>query len=65
MTFTKSVHAMLRHFNFEPSLDCNGVVVEIYEDHKFQRPQEGLNCEYLAYEVSNFKRVFTIFDVNV
>ena len=31
-------------------LNCDGVVLEIYLDHKFQRPQEGLNCEYLAYE---------------
>ena len=27
------------------------VVVEIYLDHKFQWPQEGLNCESLAYDV--------------
>ena len=29
---------------------CDGVVLEIYLDHKFQWPQEGLNCEFLAYE---------------
>ena len=31
--------------------NCDGVVLEIYLDHKFQWPQEGLNCEFLAYEV--------------
>ena len=31
--------------------NCNGVVLEIYLGHKFQWPQEGLNCESLAYEV--------------
>ena len=30
---------------------CDGVVLEIYLEHKFQWPQEGLNCEFLAYEV--------------
>ena len=30
---------------------CDGVVLEIYSDHKFQWPQEGLNCECLGYEV--------------
>ena len=29
----KAISIMLRHFNFE---------LEIYSDHKFQRPQEGL-----------------------
>ena len=33
------------------SLICDGVVLEIYLDHKFQWPQEGLNCESLAYQV--------------
>ena len=28
----------------------DGVVLEIYLDHKFQWPQEGLNCQSLAYE---------------
>ena len=32
-------------------LNCDGVVLEIYLEHKFQWPQEGLNCESLAYEV--------------
>ena len=31
--------------------DCDGVVLVIYLDHKFQWPQEGLDCESLAYEV--------------
>ena len=30
---------------------CDGAVLEIYLDLKFQWPQEGLNCESLAYEV--------------
>ena len=32
-------------------LDCDGVVLEIYLDYKFQWPKEGLNCESLIYEV--------------
>ena len=31
--------------------NCDGVVLEVCLDHKFQWPQEGLNCESLAYEV--------------
>ena len=31
--------------------NCDGVVFKIYLDHKFQCPQEGLNCKSLAYEV--------------
>ena len=30
--------------------NCDGAVLEIYLDHKFQWSQEGLNCESLAYE---------------
>ena len=30
---------------------CDGSVLKIYLDHKFQGSQEGLNCESLAYEV--------------
>ena len=30
--------------------NCDSVVLEIYLDHKFQWPQEGLNCKSLAYE---------------
>ena len=30
---------------------CDGAVLEIYLDHKFQWPREGFNCESLAYEV--------------
>ena len=30
---------------------CNGVVLEIYLDHKFQRPHEVSNVESLAYKV--------------
>ena len=33
------------------ALNCDGVVLEIYLDHNFQWPQEGLNCKSLAYEV--------------
>ena len=29
----------------------DGVVLENYLDHKFWWPQEGFNCESLAYEV--------------
>ena len=32
-------------------LICDGAVLEIYSDHKFQQPQAGLNCESLAYKV--------------
>ena len=32
------------------SMYCDGVVLEIYLDYTFQWPQEGLNCEPLAYE---------------
>ena len=31
--------------------NCDGVLLENYFDHKFQWPQEGLNCESLAYEL--------------
>ena len=31
--------------------NCDGAVPEIYLDHKFQWPQEGLNSKSLAYEV--------------
>ena len=30
--------------------NSSGVVLEIYLDHKYQWPQEGLNCESVAYE---------------
>ena len=30
---------------------CDGVVLEIYFDHKLQWPHEGLNCKSLEYEV--------------
>ena len=30
---------------------CDGVVLKIYLDRKFQWPQEGLNCESFSYEV--------------
>ena len=33
----------------KPNYD--GAVLEIYLDHKFQWPHEGLNCESLGYEV--------------
>ena len=39
-------------YNWEGTLAyCDGVVLEIYLDHKFQQPQESLNCESLAYKV--------------
>ena len=31
--------------------NCDGVLLEICLVHKFQWPQEGLNCESLAYKV--------------
>ena len=31
--------------------NCDGVVLEICMDHKFQWQQEGLICEFLVYEV--------------
>ena len=30
---------------------CDDVVLKIYLDQKFEGPQEGLNCESLAYKV--------------
>ena len=30
--------------------NCDGVMLEIYLDHKFQWPQESVNCESLAYK---------------
>ena len=30
---------------------CDGAVLEIYLDDKYQWPQGGLKCESLAYEV--------------
>ena len=33
------------------SIYCDGAVLEIYLNHKFQLPLDGLNCESLAYEV--------------
>ena len=38
-------------FLFIINIDCDGVVLEIYSDPKFQQPQEGLSCESLAYKV--------------
>ena len=35
-------------------LDNNGIVLEIYLDHKCQWPQEGLNCKSLAYTVVTY-----------
>ena len=32
-------------------LNCDGAVLEIYLNRKFQWPQKGLNCEPLAYDV--------------
>ena len=31
--------------------NCDGVVLEIYFNHKLQWPQEGLNCKSVEYEV--------------
>ena len=36
---------------FQNSVNCDGAVLKNYLDYKFQCPQEGLNCESLAYEV--------------
>ena len=46
-------HVIHRHAetNNKYMKNCDGVVLEIYLDHKFQWPQEGLNCESVAYEV--------------
>ena len=33
------------HTFIEISLNCDGVVLQIYLDHKFQWPQKGLNCK--------------------
>ena len=38
-------------FNASKLYLSNGVVFETYLDSRFQRPQEGLNCESLAYKV--------------
>ena len=40
-----------RYFLLLLLLYCDGFVLEIYLHHKFQWPQEGLNCESLAYKV--------------
>ena len=31
--------------------NCDGAAIEIYLDHNFQWPQEGLNCKSLPYKV--------------
>ena len=31
--------------------NCDGIVLEIYLDHKFQWTKEGLNCASLSYQV--------------
>ena len=33
------------------SSSCDGAMHEIFLNHKFQWPQEGLNSEFIAYEV--------------
>ena len=37
--------------NLGPVSNCDGVNLEIYLDHKSQWPQEGFNCQYVAYKV--------------
>ena len=37
--------------NQKKFLECDGAVLKIYLDKKFQWSQEGLNCKSLAYEV--------------
>ena len=37
--------------HFLKMANCDGIILEIYSDLKFQWPQEGLNYESLAYEV--------------
>ena len=39
-----------RYFNLELSFNCCCVLREICLDHKFQGPQKGFNCKYLAYK---------------
>ena len=52
---TLMIHSVVFIVNLEQGLNivlvCDGVVLEIYLDDNFQRRQEGLNCESLAYEV--------------
>ena len=36
---------------YNTASNYDGVVLKIYLNHKFEAPQEGLNCESLAYEV--------------
>ena len=56
---------MLGYFNLSLVLNCDDVVLEIYLDHKFQWPQEGLNCESLAYEVVTQDVVLRIFFLEI
>ena len=42
---------MLRYFSFEPSFKLRCVVLEIYLEHKFQWPQEGLKYYFLSDDV--------------
>ena len=44
--YTKTINFFWKNIKI-----CDGIVLEIYLDHKLQLPQEGLNCESLAYEV--------------
>ena len=45
-----SVYQQLRHLSINV-LNCDGVVLEMYLDHKFQWPQKGLNRESIEYDV--------------
>ena len=42
---------MPRYLNFEPNSNSDGVVLEIYFDHKLKWPEEGMNYKSLEYEV--------------
>ena len=44
---TRYLDWLLKYFFF----NCDGVALEIYLDHKFQWPQDYLNCESLSYKV--------------
>ena len=41
------------NLNADLNIYCDGVVLEIYLDYKFNWPQGGLNYDSLAYEVIN------------
>ena len=51
--FVKDIFSKCINVNWDTSIssqdwNCDGVVLEIFMDHKFQWPHEGLNCEILT-----------------